>query len=197
MSTLARRALLTGLLGVLSVVGLVVLHRHPAGTGDPPDTVDGHWTSKYPPAAGRLTTIDHPIPGWKTIAWLSTNGAFCTATYSPVDRRQYVDCEPAAGTLSVDGPPALAGRPVPYVVATEAREDRQLFIGTLRGAASTVDVTVFGTTVTNRVVPLAGDGPTVGVYVAWLPVVGHGGFRSSDITDVVARDSTGAVIASI
>ena len=83
----------------------------------------------------------------------------------------------------------------PVVIAPTARQFRSV-----RGAVTSVSVTLFGQTATADVHPLpATGGRQVGAYAVWLPRSGadRDGMNLSDITAVVGRDAAGSVVTRL
>lgn len=163
-------------------------------------SVQEEWLRKYPPVTEKPAQLDQQGREWTTLAWLSTNDSLCVAsirTSRPTG--DLVSCMPAPAALLVPGPPTLPSKPLPHLGPVNPDDPKlRLFVGTVRGPAATVDVTVFGTTATAPVVAFStADQRHVGVYAVWLPTAGQGGFHWSDITSVIARSATGDITARL
>ncbi|MDW5328550.1 hypothetical protein [Plantactinospora sp. KLBMP9567] len=160
---------------------------------------------KHAPSSGKPVRLEHEIQGWETFAWLSER-LLCVMAARPVQLRrpgqenEHTYCDRAPDTLLRDGPPALSSKPLPQVAPMDPDSRRLLLVGTVRGTVATVDVSMFGVTVTGEVRQLpTGDHRQIGAYAVWLPRSGpetHG-MTLSDITAVVARDHAGRVVAEL
>jgi hypothetical protein len=169
-----------------------------AGEGPAPDP---------PPApdVGRPVVLDNSVPGWETSVWLAGK-AFCVRAARAGGKRadgrenESVFCDPAPSALREAGSPALPAKPEPYLAPLDPASQKILLVGTVRGTVAGVSVTMFGETATADVHRLpATGGREVGAYAVWLPRSGAGrdGMDRTDITEVVARDPAGRIVARL
>jgi hypothetical protein len=160
----------------------------------------------YPPAVGQPVVLDARVPGWETSAWLPEEGAFCVRAARAGGKREEgkpnesTYCDPAPSALDTIGPPLLPAKPLPYIAPQDPQTREVILVGTVRGAVTSVSVTMFGQTATADVHPLpATGGREVGAYAVWLPRSGadRDGMDLSDITAVVGRDAAGSVVTRL
>ncbi|MGC4746905.1 hypothetical protein ACLQ28_14750 [Micromonospora sp. DT201] len=176
--------------GLLAVQGCAAGHPAPAS---------------HPPATGRPVVLDARLPGWETSAWLA-EGAFCVRVaraggkHEKGKENENVFCDPAPSTLDTIGSPLLPAKPLPYLAPLDPQSREIILVGAVRGAVTSVSVTMFGQTATAPVHPLpATGGRQVGAYAVWLPRGGAepDGMDLTDITAVVGRDATGQIVAQL
>ncbi|MGC9669501.1 hypothetical protein ACNTMW_23475 [Planosporangium sp. 12N6] len=167
--------------------------------GKPPARVE------HPPTVGGPVVLDARVPGWETSAWLAED-AFCVraarAGGEHVDRQEneFIFCDPAPSALKTVGPPLLPAKPTPYIAPLDPQQREVILVGTVRGTAASVAVTMLDQTATATVHPLpATGGRQIGAYAVWLPrhASGRNGMDLSDITAIVARDDAGNVVAQL
>ncbi|WP_233606295.1 hypothetical protein [Micromonospora sp. Llam0] len=148
--------------------------------------------------------LDARVPGWETAAWLAED-AFCVCV-ARVDKRsegkenEFVFCDPVPETLDTVGPPLLPTKPMPYVAPLDPQQREIILVGSVRGAVTSVSVTMFGQTATAAVQQLpATGGRQIGAYAVWLPRDGgqRDGMNLSDITAVVGHDADGNVVTQL
>jgi hypothetical protein len=139
------------------------------------------------------------------MAWLSRNQIFCSATIRSVpadgEASEYSECASAPSVLLTSGAPKLTSPPIPRAAPTNpASQALVLFIGTVRGPAATVEVSLPETTVAAVTRSLTmPDAHNALAYAVWLPTRGRalGGLPWGGITSVVAYDQAGAVVERI
>jgi hypothetical protein len=158
-----------------------------------------------PPVVGHPVVLDTRMPGWETSAWLADD-AFCVRAARAGGKQvegkenESVFCDPAPPALNTAGAPLLPAKPLPYLAPLDPQSREIILVGTVRGAVHSVSVTMFGATATAVVHPLpATGGRRVGAYALWLPRSGavHDGMNLTDITAVVGRDATGAIVTRL
>lgn len=160
--------------------------------------------AEHPPAVGSPVVLDTRVPGWETSAWLAED-SFCVRA-ARVGKREdgeeneSVFCDPAPAALDTTGAPLLPAKPLPYLAPLDPQSREIILVGAVRGAVTSVSVTMFGRTATADVRPLpATRGRQIGAYALWLPR--HGADQDemnlADITTVVGRDATGKVVTRL
>ncbi|MDG4762864.1 hypothetical protein O7632_01845 [Solwaraspora sp. WMMD406] len=130
--------------------------------------------------------------------------SFCVRTARSDDEyvvgreNDFIWCDPAPSGALDPGPPALPADPLPYPAPLDPESQLIMLVGVVRGPVASVSVTMFGQTATSMVHPLpATDDRHIGAYAVWLPRSGdeRSGMELSDITEVVAYDSDGIMVA--
>ncbi|WBB97164.1 MULTISPECIES: hypothetical protein [unclassified Solwaraspora] len=178
--------------GLLAVQGCAVTALAPEA---PPPT----------PTVGQPVVLDARVPGWQTAAWLAED-SFCVRVARVDEKRregkenEFVFCDPAPEALDTVGPPLLPTKPMPYVAPLDPQQRKIILVGSVRGAVTSVSVTMFGQTATAAVHRLpATRSRQIGAYAAWLPRSEHerDGMNLSDITAVVGRDADGRVVTQL
>lgn len=159
----------------------------------------------YPLAVGPPAVLDTQVPGWETSAWL-TEGSFCVRAARTDGRHkegranEFVFCDPAPSALNTAGPPLLPAKPMPYIAPLDPQSQEIILVGTVRGAVTSVSVTMFNRTATAAVHSLpTTNSHQVGAYAVWLPSsdTGRNGMHISDITAVIGRNAAGEVVARL
>ncbi|WP_428962216.1 hypothetical protein [Micromonospora fluostatini] len=176
--------------GMLAVQGCAAGQPTPAG---------------HPPTVGHPVVLDARVPGWETSAWLA-EGSFCVRAartggkHEEGKENESVFCDPAPSALDTIGSPLLPAKPLPYPAPLDPQSRKIILVGAVRGAVTSVSVTMFGQTATAAAHPLpATDGRQVGAYAVWLPRgdADPDGMNLADVTAVVGRDATGQIVAQL
>lgn len=192
----------TAAIGVLSLA----IWAFPASTARPPVTADAANaisatdTGKTNPPSGQVVVLAQPNPderpaGQSIVAWTTHGNQICFGSIDIADPTNgpLLSCEPAPNGLMSDGLALLPDKPT--FRAGPSVAGHILAVGFVRGAASTVSVTMSGSTTTGTVVAL-GVG-TAGGYALWLPTTANSPGSWSAISKVVAEDSSGHVVATL
>ncbi|MFY1696716.1 hypothetical protein [Solwaraspora sp. WMMA2101] len=186
------RIILTVVAGLLAVQGCA-------------DATTAPETPPPAPPVGQPVVLDARVPGWETAAWLAED-AFCVRVARVDGKRregkenEFVFCDPAPEALDTVGPPLLPTKPMPYVAPLDPQQREIILVGPVRGAVTSVSVTMFGQTATAAVHRLpATRNRQVGAYAVWLPRNGdkRDGMNLSDITAVVGHDADGNVVTQL
>lgn|GEM_PF-1904622 len=186
------RIILTVVGGLLAVQGCTAAAPAPEA---PPPT----------PTVGQPVVLDARVPGWQTAAWLAED-SFCVRVARVGDKRregkenEFVFCDPAPEALDTVGPPLLPTKPMPYAVPLNSQLREIILVGPVRGAVTSVSVTMFGQTATAAVHRLpATRNRQIGAYAVWLPrdEGERDGMNLSDITAVVGHDVDGNVVTQL
>jgi hypothetical protein len=151
-----------------------------------------------PPANGKLTLISSWPRQWTTVAWATRRGEVCWATFrTPLQgATENVEC-PAWSGSEVPGTDGIAfSALLPDVaLASSVPGTAWPILGLTNSRAVRVVLTVLGKDVSASVVPVPiSSGKTCGVFLAWIRVPGNS-FSSGDVTNEVAFDQGGHIIA--
>jgi hypothetical protein len=154
-----------------------------------------------PPVTGKLTLLSTWPRHWTTVAWATAHGDVCWASYRTPAQGMPDDYQcpgwTPADIPSANGPglsPLLPG------IAPEVQGLGNLvdFVGLVTPRASKVTLSLFGRPYIAGVVPVPmGGGHTVGVYMFWgkVPASAQGIYTSNDLSNAVAYDQAGRVVA--
>ncbi|MDX6255097.1 MAG: hypothetical protein QOJ11_1431 [Frankiales bacterium] len=150
--------------------------------------------STYPPVAGPVT-LPEVVPGWTTRAWVARNGVYCDVSSlrgEPGSLSSHCDSDnlddPAPGGTTIGFPLAAAA---PF------KDGYGTIITWVQGPAAALQITLDGTTTSAPLTAVSTtDGQVVGVAVALVPLHGLHSWASSDITQLVAIDTTGRKVAT-
>lgn len=151
------------------------------------------------PPVGAVRVLSRSPQHWTTVAWVTRSGGYCRAAFrTPMQG----GTKSGLCTGRVDGlfsttEPNLFMKPL-FDALPPVSSGNTIGVGLVRGPVTTVDVTIFGRTVTAAVVPLVVRGAVlVGGYAVELPLGGRTGYGWEDITSVVARDASGRILARL
>lgn len=184
--------------GLLAIQGCAVTVGEPSLP--PPSTAEAH-----PPTVGGPVVLDTRVAGWETSAWLAEAAVCVRAAQvggSGRDGKEkvFVSCDPAPSALATAGPPLVPAKPLPYIAPLDPEQRTILLVGVVRGAITSVSVTMFGQTTTAVVHPLpATGGRQIGAYALWAPrsAPGRNSMDLSDISAVIGRDAAGSIVARL
>lgn len=151
-----------------------------------------------PPANGKLTLISSWPRDWTTVAWATRRGEVCWATFRTpmLGATEDVEC-PAWSRPEVPGSGGTAfSALLPDVALAESVPGTAWpVLGLTSPQAVRVVLTAYGQDVSANVVPVpVSAGKTVGVFLAWIKAPGNS-FSSKDVTNEVAYDQSGHIIA--
>jgi hypothetical protein len=151
---------------------------------------------------GTPVMVDHSVPGWRSFAWLSVDGQFCSGTLGVTPQNQAVEAvgciKPVGfGKPNKSGPPDkfYAAATVPEFQVLPPARDRALVIGLARHDVASIEITFLGEHVAAKVFRIP-YGAKDAAYAAWLPLHGRTSYGTNDITAFIVRNKSGEVLTS-
>lgn len=148
---------------------------------------------QYPPA-GPPVVVDASVPGWETVAWITTGGGFCDGPVGIAgDQRGRVlaSCVQPFSLVTPNGTPPVAP-PVFHGDPASMRGTQVLAVGLARTGVTRVSMVFLGTPASATVEPATAYGRVeFGVYAIWLSTRGAASYDSADISAITGYDSSG------